>query len=90
MNGISVNIDRLVLSGVSDSLPHHGQQIGRMTETALRSLFAERGVPRELADKDLREIAAPPINLPLGASDRQIARELANHLYRLLSRLPQR
>jgi hypothetical protein len=87
MNGVSLNIEHLVVDGVAGNAPRDGQRIGRMTETALRQLFVTRGVPRGFVGGKLCDLVAPRLNVHAGASDRELARELALSLYRMCERM---
>jgi hypothetical protein len=86
MNDVSVNINHLVLSGVTNQALGNGQRLGRMTQTTLQHLIAQRGMPPGLAGRNLSHLIVPRLNLPDDASDRQVAQELALALYRMLGR----
>jgi hypothetical protein len=85
MNNISIDIGHVVLDGVQ-SEAINGERLGRMTQEALQGLLEQRGVPSGLTGGDVRDIAAPTVNLPPRASEAQIAHELAQALYQAIVR----
>jgi hypothetical protein len=84
MRDVSVNINHLVLSGVTNQALGNGQRLGRMTEAALQHLIAQRGMPPGLVGRDMGDVIASQLKLSGDANDRQIAQELALVLYKML------
>jgi hypothetical protein len=79
-----VRIDELVLAGFDRV---DCARLGRSLEQSLARLFAERGVPRRLAQATSEgAIAVPPIALTAAASPEAIAADLARALYDGLDR----
>lgn len=83
MSDISVDIGQVVLSGISNP-PANPLRFGQMTETALQRLLEQRGLPSELGGGDVPEVVVPDMSLPRNPSDRRIAEELAQAIYRAL------
>jgi hypothetical protein len=86
MNDVSVNIEHVVLDGASTS-EAQGHQLAHMTGAALRHLFEQQGLSPQPTNVDISQLTTTQIDLPFGASDEQIAYELAHALFRALQEM---
>jgi hypothetical protein len=85
MSDISIEIGHVVLDRVSAQSPRSSEHFGRMSEMALQRLLEQQGLPSGWTGRDVAELTGLSVQVPRGASEEQIAREVALVLYRALT-----
>ena len=86
MSLFSVEIETLVLDGF-DLSPSEGRRLARLTEEALQRLLDQRGAPSPLSRPEITEALPQQMNATPDMRREQLARELAEALYRALDRM---
>jgi hypothetical protein len=76
MTNLVVDIEHLVLDGITDRL-EHGQRIGQMMAQELQHLFEQHGLPIAAERGDVSEMTGPHTSLPASRSDERTAQALA-------------
>jgi len=85
MSGYVVEIERLVLTDLGLS-SQQAEQVRRLAAQELERMLALEGLPaRPREDREVGEVEAQPINLPLNADEIDIAHWIALSIYRLLA-----
>jgi hypothetical protein len=86
MSDVTIDIGRVVIDGAG-AQPSGGEGFARATESALQGLVEQQGLSFSAAETEATQINAPDGQFLSGASDEQLAEELAQAVYRALGML---